>query len=239
MNVTTDNPGDIVITGNIIYKNKIYKYKDQVISPSYTHEGFRQYKREGLLTATSINDNNVTWITNIENDGVIDINKTAMQADPTLKVNSLGLYASNDIKIPVMHYYQDQSETFYDPAKEDELTIHGQLIAGHQITQTKAGNDNTASSKSDRILLFGSFYSFEVPNLSYFDRDTDIRLENTSVTDEGPARIYIFDKTLAEIPLGGSPYFPKDSTYKPESQQIVGTLFPKIVPGTWKNVSGQ
>lgn len=239
MNVTTDNPGDIVITGNIIYKNKIYKYKDQVISPSYTQEGFRQYKREGLLTATSMTDNNVTWVTSIGNDGVMDINKTAMQVDTTLKVNSLGLYASNDIKIPVMHYYQDQSETFYDPTKEDELTIHGQLIAGNQITQTKAGSSNTASSRSDRILLFGAFYSFAVPNLSYFDRDTDIRLETTSVTDEGPARIYIFDKTLAEIPLGGSPYFPKDSTYKPESQQIVGTLFPKIVPGTWKNVSGQ
>jgi len=239
LNSTTDNPGDIVITGNIIYKNKIYKYKEQLVSSSYTHEGFRQYKREGLLTATSMNDSNVTWITNIGNDGTIDINKEAIQSDPTLKVNSLGLYASNDIKIPVIHYYQDQSETFYDPAKEDELTIHGQLIAGHQITQTKAGSYNTSSSKSDRIILLGSFYSFEVPNLSYFDRDTDLRLETTNVADEGPARIYIFDKTLSDIPLGGSPNFPKDSTYKPESQQIVGTLFPKIVPGTWKNVSGE
>lgn len=256
---TTDNNGDIVITGNIIYKNKIFKYKEQINSPDYTHEGFRQYPAWtqnkydpiGVVSPVpnGIADSNIKWITD-GNSAPVDVadmpctkaGSCGTGNEIKEKVDALALITSNDIKIPVMHYYQiDASsveEDVFDPtnAKQDVLTIHGQLLAGHQITQTKAKMGlpvDTVPSKNDQLVMFGSFYSYEQPDLSYFNRTPVDQFEYSL------GRVYMFDKGLSQIPLPAVPYFPISSTnpYDPSSQFIPAANMPKIVPGTWKNVS--
>ena len=146
-----------------------------------------------------------------------------------------------------MHYYQDTNEAAFEgytypyttaqynsSSKQDVLTIHGQLIAGHQLTQTKADTDNKASSKNDQLVMYGAFYSFVPPILSYFDR-TDYLYPN----QESTARLYLFDQTLAQVPLGGSPYFPLIAgNYTTTSLYVPGIDIAQIVPGTWKVISG-
>lgn len=260
---TTDNNGDIVITGNIIYKNKIFKYKEQISSPNYTHEGFRQYPAwvqnaydpvsQSSIVPSSIVDSNIKWITDTNSAPVALADMPCTKAgncgtgnDIKEKVDALALVTSNDIKIPVMHYYQVDKygveENIYnssnddDKQKQDVLTIHGQLLAGHQITQTKAKmglTPATVPSKNDQLVMFGSFYSYEQPDLSYFNRTPIDKFENSL------GRIYMFDKGLSQIPLPAVPYFPISSTnpYDPASQFIPASNMPRIVPGTWKNVS--
>lgn len=274
---TTDNTGDIVITGNIIYKNKVYNNREQMTyrydeysDLAYDHDGFRQYTAatqnkfdpDAPLDANktlplSINDtpSRVDWITDV--DGT----PTNLERADGEKVDSLALISSNDIKIPVMQYYQDSNETVFNdndndgktdypdtsnlpssalnkypvpyiPLKHDILTIHGQLIAGHKITQTKAGTNNEATSKNDQLIMYGSFYSYAPPNLSYFDRQSNLKYE------ESMGRIYMYDKTLNTVPLAGVPYFPKDTNYNENSNYVAGLDFPRILPGTWQVVTG-
>lgn len=260
-NSNTDNNGDIVITGNIIYKNKIYKYKDEISSPKYTHDGFRQYPAwvqnkydptgQTANIPNSISDSNIKWITDansvpVDND-IMPCTKGPCEDGNEIKekVDALALVSSNDIKIPVMHYYQidtNGDEDKYDPtnAKQDVLTIHGQLLAGHQITQTKSKispgfplSPIVVPSKNDQLIMFGSFYSYEQPDLSYFNRTPVDKFEYSL------GRIYMFDKGLSQVPLPAVPYFPISSTnpYDPANQFIPGSNMPRIVPGTWKNVS--
>lgn len=285
-NITTDNPGDIVITGSIIYKNKIFPKKEQLSHPKYeTHSGFRQYAAStldiykhhpyeamgkdasgGNPTPTSVSDtiSNIKWITELPDRSATPpaINKegiplSVMPKDPRTndfeKLNSLALISSNDIKIPVMHYYQIDSGTskeeedfdppqnpYVRPSMKDILTIHGQLIAGHQLTQTKAKIKAnllapylTVPSKNDQLVMFGSFYSQEQPDLSYFDRSP------SNSYDTSIGRIYMFDKALSQVPLPGTPYFPTSTTnpYAPNNQFVASSNMPRIVPGTFKNIS--
>lgn len=260
-NSNTDNNGDIVITGNIIYKNKIYKYKDEISSPKYTHDGFRQYPvwvqnkydptGQTANVPNSISDSSIKWITDanslpVDND-IMPCTKGPCGDGNEIKekVDALALVSSNDIKIPVMHYYQidtNGDEDKFDPtnAKQDVLTIHGQLLAGHQITQTKSKispgfplSPIVVPSKNDQLIMFGSFYSYEQPDLSYFNRTPVDKFEYSL------GRIYMFDKGLSQVPLPAVPYFPISSTnpYDPANQFIPGSNMPRIVPGTWKNVS--
>ncbi|MFN4150268.1 MAG: hypothetical protein ACK4IX_04950, partial [Candidatus Sericytochromatia bacterium] len=125
---TTDNAGDIVITGNVIYKNKIYNNREQMTFKydkwsdlAYDHDGFRQYTASTqnkfdaenpsnalLNSPTAITDSAIDWLTNVNGDPV---NLTRSDGE---KVDSLSLIASNDIKIPVMQYYQDSSEDIFN-----------------------------------------------------------------------------------------------------------------------------
>ncbi|MFN8674218.1 MAG: hypothetical protein U0457_19310 [Candidatus Sericytochromatia bacterium] len=262
-NNTTDNPGDIVITGNVIYKNKVYKTKEQVTDPNYQHEGFRQYYFGASPTSISQLDTVIPWVTGNLSDSKEGLPLDPMKkldvdfgiSDPNpLKFNSLALISSNDIKIPVMHYYQtitnssdprygkedDEFDVYQDPFvrpyMKDTLTIHGQLIAGHQLTQTKASikpnlitPHTTIPSKNDQLVMYGSFYSREQPDLSYFDRSP------ADAFDTSIGRIYMFDKALSAVPLAGAPYFPIDSTYT--TTYVPTVNLPRIVPGTFKNVS--
>ncbi len=241
LNSSNDNRGDIVITGNIIYKNRISPTELEVAKKDYNYTGFRQYKSS---TFTDINRNPLTILPESEYITLAD-GKLSPDKDSSEKINSLALIASNDIKIPVGHYRQpDVMESKYTtPAEEidtskgcpckDTLTIHGQLIAGHKITQTKiTDNEANKMSKNDRVILYGSYYSYEPPNLSYFGRS-----DPSNRAEDGLGRAYLYDKTLAEMPLAGSPRFPKDNTYSNESYPVVSSGLPRIVPGTWKMVS--
>jgi hypothetical protein len=263
LNSTTDNPGDIVITGNVIYKNKVYKYHDKETIPAdkdkirqYTYEdGSRQYEarfndKNGnnintpqpstILDVLYSDNSRVPWVT--EKDGSLTKDGSGnilVDSNNRAKVNGLALIASNDIKIPVMQYYQDLNENTFDPkllsdptSKQDLLVIHGQLIAGHQLTQTKAGTNNSSTSKNDQLIMYGSFYSNIPPNFSYFDRDNP-----TNTAEESISRLYLLDKSILQVPLTGIPYFPKDSTYTGDAQYISGLDLPKIVPGSWKLVT--
>lgn len=228
ISTSTDNKGDIVITGNVIYKNRIKPWVNEVVKKDYTYNGFVQYKssQNGLPTSSD-------YLTNSDGSTV---NNNLI----TDKVNGLALIASNDIKIPVSHYRQpDNKENHYTtPAEEasgdcpckDTITIQAQLIAGHQITQTKV--EDGKASKNDRLILYGSIFSFYPPNLSYFDRSDPNNRE-----EEGLGRIYLYDRTLVEMMLAGTPSFPKDNTYSSETYPVIGFNLPRIVPGTWKVVS--
>jgi hypothetical protein len=272
---TTDNAGDIVITGNVIYKNKIYNNREQMTfrynqwsDLAYDHDGFRQYTAStqnkfdaedpsNVLknSPISITDPSIDWLTDLNGD------PTNLSRTDGEKVDSLSLIASNDIKIPVMQYHQDSNESIFNDndndgvtdypdtsnlpstalnsyplpyiaLKHDILTIHAQLIAGHKITQTKAGTSNDKSSKNDQLIMYGSFYSHEPPNLSYFDR------QSTFDYEESMGRIYMYDKTHNSSPLAGSPYFAKDNTYSGDKTYTAGINFPRVLPGTWKVVTG-
>lgn len=228
---TTDNQGDIVITGNVIYKNKIYPEETEVASPNYSYSGFQQFSRTTGNAITEASGSPVSPLPYLDS------------GDPTKgteKVNSLALIASNDIKIPVSHYYHPANleDHYTTPSEEassncpckDTLRIYAQLIAGHKITQTKI--DDKIRSQNDRLILHGAFYSFLPPNLSYFDR-TDPENRN----EVGLGRMYLYDKTLYQFQLAGTPSFPKFGTYTSEDYPVVGSSLPKIVPGTWKVVS--
>lgn len=223
-----DNKGDIVITGNVIYKNRITPWEKDVIKSDYNYTGFRQYK-SSIANPSSTSD----FIT--DSDG-----KANYLMSVSEKVNGLALIASNDIKIPVSHYKHPSTlENHYTtPAEEsssncpckDTITISGELIAGHKLTQTKVADGDT--SKNDRLILYGSIYSFLPPNLSYFDRT-----DPNNRDEEALGRIYLYDKTLAQVQLAGTPAFPNSLTYDFTSYPVIGLTLPRIVPGTWKVVS--
>ena len=238
INTSNDNPGDIVITGNVIYKNKISKSDSDIAKKDYVYDGFRQYISSKPINLSPVDPTD--YIT--ASDG-----KPMPSIPVGEKVNSLALIASNDIKIPVSNFNQTDTseEVFTTPVQEDltsgnpnssgcpckdTLTVHGQLVAGHKITQTKV--DDAFTSKNDRIILYGSFYSYEPPNLAYFGRSSP---DNRN--EEGLGRMYLYDKTLAQLPLAGSPRFPKDTSYSIQSYPVVASGLPRIIPGTWKVVS--
>lgn len=222
INTSTDNKGDIVITGNVIYRNKINPWESQVTSSNYNYNGFVQVDPQ---TSTSV--------TNTDGSNVVPF-------PVGNKINGLALIASNDIKIPVMHYkHPSILENHYTtPSEEaspdcpckDTLTIVGQLIAGHQLTQTKVQNGDV--SKNDRLILYGSIYSYLPPNLSYFDRTDPNNRE-----EQGLGRIYLYDKTLSQVQLVGAPSFPYNTSYDFSQYPVIGLNLPRIVPGTWKVVT--
>ncbi|MBC7473967.1 MAG: hypothetical protein H7263_06715, partial [Candidatus Sericytochromatia bacterium] len=233
---TVDNPGDIIITGNVIYKNRIFPYKNEIVSSGFdfsAYNGFKQYPAN-LTTPPLLPSGFIT-------DTTGTIPQIPPPPNPLPIVDSLGLFASNDIKIPVNHYHQpnpmenhfvtalENSNTVAGCPCQDELNIQAQLIAGHKIYVTKMPVGTT--SKNDRLIMFGSFYSFLPPDFSYFDGG-----DPTKPEEDGTGRLYLFDKTLSNMPLSGSPYFPSDNTYSPSSQPVTGVNLPRIVPGTWKSV---
>ncbi|MFN8576848.1 MAG: hypothetical protein U0354_08310 [Candidatus Sericytochromatia bacterium] len=219
---STDNKGDIVITGNIIYRNKISPWESDVVKSDYNHNGFRQMDRDSS-----------NFVTN--NDG-----SPVSSLPPSQKVNGLALIASNDIKIPVGHYNHSSTlENHYTTTSEETssncpckntLTISAQLVAGHKLTQTRVGDNEV--SKNDRLILYGSIYSYLPPNLSYFDRTDPNNRE-----EQGLGRIYLYDKTLDRVQLAGTPSFPINTNYANNFYPVIGLNLPRIVPGTWKVVT--
>lgn len=226
---TTDNEGDIVITGNVIYKNRIYPWEKEVVKANYDHNGFKQYKSYQLSYPPLSTD----FLTNSDGSPVSSIGNDE-------KVNGLSLIASNDIKIPVMHYRHpsNKEDHYTTPSEEsgsdcpckDTITISGQLIAGHKISQTKV--DDGEKSKNDRLILYGSLYSYNPPNLSYFDRSDPNNRE-----EGGMGRLYLFDPSLYQVQLSGTPSFPSTNTYDFKEYPVIGLTLPRIVPGTWKVVN--
>jgi len=250
---TNDN-GDIIITGNIVYKNKIYPYpSDKLVDSTYTpfmssyysSKAFRQYDPilSNNTAPTSIDDPNFTsWVTASNGNPQLDASGYIYQ---DRKLNSLNLIASNDIKIPV-GYYKQSNEDVFNASKEDVVEIFGQLISGNRITQTGT-SDNNDRSKNDRLIMYGSFYSYEPPNLIYFNREpiepdevlTCLPKKTKDLPSyESMARLYLFDKTLSRVPLAGSPFFPPivGSNANYEDQYIVGADLPRIVKGSWKSI---
>lgn len=232
---STDNNGDIVITGNVIYKNRISPKEKSVVQKDYMFSGVRQY-----LSHVKDSPSTSQYITKSDGTPVIPMIKDSNTTVDTAKVDGLALIASNDIKIPVSHYYHNSTmENHYTtPTEElntpcpckDSITIHGQLIAGHQITQTKISN--SVVSQNDRLTIVGSMYSNLPPNLSYFNR-----YDPTNNYEDGLGRIYLYDKSLYEFQLAGVPIFSASSNYSTDSYPVIGSNLARIVPGTWKVVS--
>jgi type II secretory pathway pseudopilin PulG len=219
-NYTHYNKGDIVVVGNVVYRNRFYQ------NPNALNES-RQYDPQPVApyssaSPTSINDPSIMWVTNV--DGTLSRDG---EGEPLGRHNALGLYASNDVKFAVNAYYYGGSEGTIpaEPAYE-QVRVMGQVVAGNRIAvsgRNSSGNlisdwsTSPVASERDHLQFFGSLYSQSLPTFGdYFRR----------------YRLNHYDKSLFVNPLIGAPYYPKvDGDYR---NQSIFNNFPKLVNGSWQ-----
>lgn len=206
------NKGDIIIAGNIRYRNYVvYDDSDPTAIRQLDPHPESPYSQT-LSTSPaidSLSDADGMWVTNTDGSLFRDAN-----GNPVGRLCGLGLFASNEIKISTMHYYVS-SET---SAHKDMVQIKGELVAGNKI---RAFNPTPSQiSNYDEFHFYGTVYSLTVPSFAnYFNK----------------YRTYLYDKALFVNPLMGAPYFPKaQGDYK---NQTVFNNFPKLVPGTWQQLA--
>lgn len=217
---TPYNKGDIVVVGNVVYRNRFYQ------NPLALNEA-RQYDPQPSSPYTSaspstINDPSIMWVTNV--DGTLY--REENEESPVGRHNSLGLFASNDVKIAVNAYYYGGSESTVPTSTSEKIRIMGQLVAGNRITISGRKNNgtlidkwetSTVFSERDVLEVFGTLYSRDIPIFGdYFRR----------------YRYNHYDKSLFVNPLIGAPYYPKvDGDYR---NQSIFNNFPKLVNGSWR-----
>ncbi len=235
------NYGDIVIVGNVLYHNDFYatpsqKSEMRQLSAQPTTPYTRSNTRGGGIS--TITDSGVEWVTNT--DGTRYRNTSGQLVG---SLDGLGLFATQDVKIsvtPMGNGYTKQSflgcssggtaDTY-----EDNLTIHGQLVAGNRV-RVQAHLYSTPIPNLQRINLVTNACSIEPPYESYKDKltfyGTIYSRESVNFSEYFKIkREYYFDRSLQKNPLVGAPYYPKTpGDYK---NQTVFNNFPSLVPGTW------
>jgi type II secretory pathway pseudopilin PulG len=214
----SDNPassakqGDITICGNVMYRNKVY------FTPG---QGARQYD-PGQPTPSSLADVR-TWITNLDGSPTTSTLPNGDQV-PVGRPNSLALYASNNINVPLRPYLSG-TETAAGP--NDVLRIMGQILAGanssisaatktsnsteYRFRQVLPSGSTITASDWDLLRIYGSVSTFNSPLTSYFNQ-----------------REYRYDKTLQAMPMLGQPYIAPAATY---------LYIPQIIPGSWTQMA--
>lgn len=233
--------GDIVIAGNVLYHNEFYATPTQKTEMrQLSAQPKSPYTKSNAVGSdiTGINDSAVEWVT--RTDGTRHRNASGQLVG---SLDGLGLFATHDIKIsvtPMGNGYTKQSLLSCNSGgtldnQEDEMTIHGQLVAGHRV-RVHAHLDDTPIENLQRIDLVTNLCSIEPPYESYKDKLTfhGTIYSRESVNFSEYFRIkreYYFDRSLQQNPLVGAPYYPKtDGDYK---NQTVFNNFPSLVPGTW------
>lgn len=212
------NKGDIVVAGNIKYRNYIvYDSSDQTairqMDPQPTGS-FTETIPPRSPAISSMSDSDAMWVTNV--DGTL--NRDSVTGEPIGKRNGLALYAANEIKIPTEHYAQQELAT-ESPIHADLVKINGQLIAGHTVRVYSTGG-SVDPSVYDRMSYFGAIYTLKQLNTGgYFTKN----------------RTFHFDKSLDTTPLVGALYFP--SPPGDYENQVIFNRLASLVPGSWQKVS--
>jgi hypothetical protein len=210
-------PGDITICGNVRYRNKVY---------FYTGQGARQYD-PSQATPSNLSDSR-TWYTNVDGTPTTTTLPNGDQV-PVGRPNSLALYASNNVNIPLRPYL-NASEVYAGP--NDNIAVMAQILAGAnssissatKASSTDAGGDKyynvrqvlpsgstITASLYDILRFYGSVSSFNSPKTSYFNQ-----------------REYHYDKTLQAMPMLGQPLISPAATF---------LNIPQIIPGSWTQMA--
>lgn len=151
-NYNVYNKGDIIIIGNIWYRNGLYT-NDYISWREYTPPGARP---------TSPTDPNITWLTN-KDGSIVTTTDSAGRVQPKGLISGLGLIAVNDVKFPTAPYWA--TDISGNDKTDDAPEIDAQIIAGHSFSQFQ-----TTSNKSnrDKFYFYGSIYSYLAPQFDYF-----------------------------------------------------------------------
>lgn len=216
--------GDIVIVGNVLYRNDFYALpSDKTQMRQLDPQPTSPYTRSKTVNPpiTGINDTSVMWVT--RTDGFLNRDVNGMAVG---KICGLGLFATYDIKISVTPLFSAGMGGL--DQYTDKYTIDGELVAGNRVWVH--GDDQTNGlpypppdylpdgsffSDIDTLNFHGTIYSRETPNFSEYFR---VRRE------------YFFDKSLEKNPLIGAPYYPAVAgDYR---NQTIFSEFPKLVQGT-------
>ncbi|PKL77693.1 MAG: hypothetical protein CVV27_04810 [Candidatus Melainabacteria bacterium HGW-Melainabacteria-1] len=234
------NRGDIVIVGNVLYHNDFYALpsnKTQMRQLEPQPEVGYTRSNQVNPPITGISDTAVMWVTNDDGTRHRDANGL-----PVGRLSGLGLFATHDVKISVIGlsngYEKDGWGCSGSGTRDnyvDQLTIHGQLVAGNKVrvsamhegtmienlqapdfTSNPLCSEPPYESSRDFLRIFGTVYSRESPDFSSYFR---IRRE------------YFYDRSLQKNPLIGAPYYPESAgDYR---NQTIFSDFPKLVQGSW------
>lgn len=236
----TYNKGDILIVGNVLYHNDFFPLPaDKSQMRQLSSQPTSPYTRSNVVNGpiNAIADPLVEWVT--ETDGVRNRNTSGV---PVGSLDGLGLFATHDIKIsviplgngydadgPILCNGTGTADTF-----EDQLTIHGQLVAGNQVRvhayldgvaiknllaidfASLCNNEPPFESRKDKLNIYGTVYSRFSPDFSSYFK---IKRE------------YFFDRSLEKNPLVGAPYYP--GTAGDYRNQTLYSQFPSLVQGSW------
>lgn len=221
------NKGDIVIVGNVLYRNDFYALpSDKTQLRQLDPQPITPYSRSRNVNPpiTGISDPSVMWTT--RTDGYVNRDVSGATVG---NICGLGLFATYDIKISVTPLFRAGHEAPGGPDAPDSITINGQLVAGNKVwvhgDDQSSGlpfpppdylPDATFFSDIDMLNIYGTIYSRETPNFSEYFR---VRRE------------YFFDKSLEKNPLIGAPYYP--ATAGDYRTQTIFSQFPKLVQSTW------
>ncbi len=232
--------GDILIVGNVLYHNDFFSLPtDKSQMRQLSARPTSPYTRSNVVNGpiTNIVDPLVEWVT--KTDGVRNRNSSGV---PIGSIDGLGLFATHDIKIsvipmgngygadgPILCSGSGTADTF-----AEDLTIHGQMVAGNQVRvhaylngvpiknlleidfATLCNDEPPFESRKDKLNIYGTVYSRKSPDFSSYFK---IRRE------------YFFDRSLEKNPLVGAPYYP--STAGDYRNQTMYSQFPELVQGSW------
>jgi hypothetical protein len=218
--------GDIVVVGDVLYKNAFYSQYNSVAAKME----LRQLDPQPIsgyahnhLTTTSITDGQTMWVSNPDGTMARDVSGA-----PVGKLCGLGLFATHDVKLSVTGMRPDPVPDTTPNSGDDRLIVNAQIVAGNRAyvhaknaTGTEMNDaaliSNNYFSYTDLFKFYGTIYSFEVPSFTLYFKQK---------------RNYFYDRSLFINPLMGAPFYP--STAGDYRNQAVYNNYPQLVQGSWK-----